>query len=222
MPKFATTSLVVLGLLAATSALALDLPRKNQPIPGQARLLRPESATAILGCDDGTPDNAYFQDTNWRVGNLFNFGAGALLSTVEFMHYGYGFAGPYAYDIELWDPVSCTFIAAVNGLSAANAANAVQVETVNLCPQSLYVAGNVIVALDPNSCLAANDCYPDLMYDAQINVFCPVIVDATVPAAADCYDQSSVSGPFLLRVETNNCPTPTKQGSWGDVKVLYR
>ena len=222
MSKVATTTLVLAGLLAATSALALDLPRKNQPLPGGTHLLRPESATAILGCDNGNTENAYFQDTNHRLGNLFNFGGGAVLSTVTFAHYGFGFAGPYNYDIELWDPVSCTFIAARNGLVAANAAAAIRTETVNLCPQNFFVTGNVIVTIDPNTCAAPNDCYPDMLYDDQLNVFCPIIVDATVPAAADCYDQSSVTGPFLLRVETNNCPTPTKQGSWGDVKVLYR
>lgn len=222
MPKFATTSLVLIGLLAATSALAYDLQRKDLPIPGHGRLMRPESATAILGCDNGTAFSAFFQGTNDRLGNVFNFGAGAIISTVEFAHYGFGTPGPYNYDLELWDPTSCTFISAVNGFVAADAASAVQVEVLNLCPENLYVAGDVIVALDPNTCPAPNDCYPDLLFDDQINVFCPVVVDATLPAAADCYDQSSVAGPFLLRVETNNCPTPTKQGSWGNVKVLYR
>jgi hypothetical protein len=217
-----TTSLVLLSLIVASSALALDLPRKNQPIPGDARSLRLESVNAVLGCDDGVADNAYFQDTNWRLGNLFDFGGGAVISTLQFVHFGYGFAGPYNYNIELWDPTSCTLISGVNGLVAQNAATALMVETVGLCPQNLYASGPVMVTIDPNSCLAANDCYPDLMYDDQIGVFCPVIVDATVPAAADCYDQSSVSGPFLLRVETNNCPTPSRPGSWGGVKVLYR
>lgn len=222
MRKIATTTLVLLGLFAATSAFALDLPRKGQVPAGPHRTFTLESVNAVLGCDDGTPESAYFQDNVYRFGNLFDFGAGALLSSVEFAHYGFGFAGPYNYDIELWDATSCTFIASVNNLVAANAATAIQVETVPLCASNLYVDGPVVVALDANTCADPTDCYPDLLYDAQLNVLCPVIVDATNPAAADCYDQSSVSGPFLLRVETNNCPVPSKLDSWGKVKVLYR
>lgn len=222
MRKMATTSLVLLGLLAATSAFALDLPRKGGAPDGQFQTRMLESVNAVLGCDNGNLENAYFQDANWRIGNLFDFGSGALISSIEFVHYGFGFPGPYNYDIELWDPTSCTFISSVNGLVAADAAAAPEAELVSLCPQNLYVTGPVIVAIDPNTCADPTDCYPDIIYDDQIGVFCPVIVDATNPAAADCYDQSSVSGPFLLRVETNNCPVPAKSGSWGSVKVLYR
>lgn len=222
MRNAATTTLVLLGLLAATSAFALDLPRKGQVPAGQHRTFTIESVNAVLSCDNQTPESAYFQDDNWRFGNLFDFGAGALISTVQFAHFGFGFDGPYQYDIELWDPTSCTLIGSVDNLVAADAALEAQVETVPLCASNLYADGPMVVAIDANTCLDPTDCYPDLLFDGQINVFCPVIVDATSPAAADCYDQSNLSGPFLLRVETNNCPVPSKVDSWGKVKVLYR
>jgi hypothetical protein len=221
MRKTATTLLVLLGLFAATSAFAVDVKKAGLPTPRPVRL----NATAILntplGCDDGVEYNAYFQNTDDRIGNVFSFGSGATLSRLSFEHFGFGFPGPYNYNIELWDPTSCTFVAAKNGLIAQDAANDFVFEDVDLCSDNIHVAGDMIVTIDPNSCAAPNDCYPDVLFDDQLEVFCPVIINdaSTSPA---CFDVSPISGPFILRVDINNCPVPAKKTSWGELKTLYR
>ncbi len=223
MKRLATAMLLLAGLLAATSAMALDLHQKKTGVPSsqpKTRLIR-NTVQAIYACDDGIASSAYFQGTDDRLGNSFNFGSGAVLSTVAFAHYGFGFSGPYNYDLEVWDPTSCTFIAAKNGLVAADAANDAVIENVDLCGSNLFVAGEALVAVDPNSCLSATDCYPDILFDDQVGVYCPYII-VTASTAPVCFDYSPYSGPFLLQVETDNCPTPAVKHSWGSVKTLYR
>jgi len=219
MEKIATALLVTLALTAATSAMALDLHRRSGTVP--SRDLGTQSITAFIGCDNGVLNSAYFQKDTERLGNLFDFGGGALLSRITFAHYGYGFSGPYSYDIELWDPLSCTFIASRDNLTAADAATSVIVEDVNLCQDNLFAVGLVAVTLDPNSCIGANDCYPDLIFDDQIDVICPfVIADATTLPV--CIDASPYNGPFVLRTELDNCATPSKRPTWGQMKAHYR
>jgi hypothetical protein len=220
MKRLVTMCFVVVGLLAATSAMALDLHSRTS-LPRALNLTRPMTATVVLGCDDGNAYNAYYQATDDRLGNLFDFGTSSMLGTVNFAHYGWGIAGPYDYDIEVWDPTSCTMVAAKNGLVASDAADAVGVETVDLCSSGIVLSGNMVVTIDPNSCVAPNDCYPDLMYDDQIDVFCPVIINNATTAPA-CYDVSPYNGPFLLRIGLNTCATPTHRESWGHLKSIYR
>jgi len=209
--------LVLAGLSIATCAMALDTQKRpmmtTQPEGTGFRV------DALFQCDDNVTNNAYFQDPNGRYGNVFSFPAGSRLTNVVFVHFGYGFAGPYAYDIEVWDATSCTYFGGRNGLSAANAAAAFRTETVDLCAQNLVVSGDYAVTVDANSCAAPDDCYPDVMWDDQLFVACPVIIDAI---GGVCIDVSDQSGPFLLRVNTNNCPVPTIPSSWGNVKTLYR
>jgi hypothetical protein len=221
MRKLATAFLVLLGLAVASNVFALDLRRHTMPNNHSVRVNSPALIQAVLGCDDGVAANAYYQNTDDRLGNLFSFGASARLSRVAFAHYGFGFPGPYMYDIEIWDPASCTFVTAKNNLVAQDAANAIAVEDVDLCSDNILVSGNELVMIDPNSCLAPTDCYPDLLFDDQTGVVCPVIINNASTAPA-CYDVSPYSGPFLLRVETDNCPVPTKKTSWGELKTLYR
>ena len=220
MKRMVTMCCVVVALLAATSAMALDLHR-HANLPQALRTIHPMSTSAVLGCDDGYAYNGYYQATDDRIGNVFDFGTGALLGTVSFVHYGYGFAGPYNYDIEIWDPASCTMVVAKNNLVAGDAANALATETVDMCPSGIYLSGQMMVTIDPNSCAAPNDCYPDLMYDDQTDVFCPVIINTATTAPA-CYDMSPYNGPFLLRIGLNTCATPTHRDSWGHLKSIYR
>jgi hypothetical protein len=223
MKRMVIALLVILGLAVASAAMAVDVLPKKNGLPQARHIDRSPrfAATAVFGCDNGVESNAYFQGTDDRVGNVFNFGSGAVLSAVGFDHFGFGFAGPYNYALELWDPTSCTFIASVNNLVASDAAAASVFEVVDVCGSNLFVAGDVAVTIDPNSCIDPTDCYPDLVFDDQINVVCPtIIVDAST--SPTCFDYSPYSGPFILRVETDNCPTPAAKHSWGSVKTLYR
>jgi hypothetical protein len=220
MKRSVTILCVVIGLLTVTSAFALDLSRHSaNPLPLNKPI--PNTTTAVLGCDDNYAYNAYYQGTDDRLGNIFDFGAGSLLSRVGFVHYGWGFPGPYNYDVEIWDPTSCTYAAGRNNLVASDAASNLVYEEVDLCPNEIFLTGYMVVTIDPNTCLASDDCYPDLMFDDQLNVFCPVIINNASTAPA-CYDVSSYNGPFLLRVETDNCPTPVQHRSWGALKSIYR
>lgn len=221
MRRSATLFLLLAGLLAASTAFAVDFQRKATVPQGSG----PEGAhleftlASVLACDDGNAVSGYYQYDIARYGNLFTLPAGTRLSALEFAHFGFGFGGPYAYDIELWDPASCTLMAALNNLTAQDAADAVGVEQIYLCPQNWVYGGDVIVAIDANTCLAPNDCYPDLLFDDQINVLCPFIVDASSGACSDVSDQG---GPFILRLEIDGCPVPTVPRTWGGLKTYYR
>jgi hypothetical protein len=216
MRRLAIASVVLAGLVIAGVASAVDFDKKTvmpQDLGLQFKLV------AVLACDNGNPSSAFYEADAYRYGNLFSLGGGARLSTLEFAHYGFGFSGPYNYDVEIFDPTSCTLVAAVNGLVAQDAANDIMVESVDLCAQNLTLAGNVIVAIDANSCVSPSDCYPDVLFDTQINVVCPYIVD---PAGHVCEDISGEGGPFILRLEIDNCAVPTIPSTWGAVKGYYR
>ena len=222
MRKFVTLAIVAVALASATSAFAVDSQMRspaNGPAPHHVG--GPFSVNTVLGCDNGNFFNAYFQNQNNAYGNLFSFGASSVLSRVSFLHFGFGFSGPYNYSLQVWDPTSCTMVTQKTGLVAADAADAEQVEVVELCSDNITLSGNKIVAVLPLTCLAANDCYPDVAFDDQINVLCPYVVAATTTTPA-CTDLSVQSGPFLLRAETNACAVPTSAHSWGQVKSFYR
>lgn len=214
-------SLVLAGLCLATCAMALDM-SKRLPTTLPERVGGFE-LNALFQCDDNVPYNAYYQDPNGRYGNVWTF-SNERVSQVQFVHYGWGFAGPYNYDIELWDAATCTYIGGKNNLVAGNAATALRTETVNLtvAEGGTCLNGDIIVAIDANTCIAGAsppDCYPDLFYDDQLFVACPVIVDAINFVCTDVSDQS---GPFLLRATTVGCVVDVKPSSWGKVKTLYR
>lgn len=216
MRRFAIAFMVLAGLTVAAAAGAVDFGQKAA-LPQNLSLQF--TLSQVLACDNGNPASGFYQADIYRYGNLFSLGGGARLSHVTFAHYGFGFSGPYNYDLEMYDLASCTLVAAVNGLVAQDAANDIMVETVDLCPQNLTLAGDVIVAIDANTCASASDCYPDLLFDNQINVLCPYILD---PATHECVDISSEAGPFILRLEIDNCPVPVVPGTWGNLKQLYR
>lgn len=211
--------LILAGLCLATSAMAVDL---NKRATGQI----PAGTTgftldANFTCDNNSPSSAWFQADNQRFGNVFTFPAGSQLSRLEFVHFGFStLVGPYNYDLELWDPTTCTLINTANGLSAANAFSTIQTEIEDLCARNLFASGTVAVTVDANSCFDPTDCYPDVLYDDNLFVVCPIIVD--VPTVT-CLDVSDQAGPFMLRVDYDTCPpTSTVPSSWGKVKSLYR
>src|SRR5690349_17322606 len=122
MKSVVSTLLVLAVLASATTAFAVDFNRKSTAIPGGSATHVRYSVNALLFCDDAVQNNAYFQGTNQAFGNSFNFGASSRLSSVDFFHFGFGFSGPYAYDLVLYDKASCTLITTVPGLVAADAA----------------------------------------------------------------------------------------------------
>jgi hypothetical protein len=221
MKRLVTVLCFATAVLSFTSAFALDLQRKGPNHETNKMHVNLNGAQAVFGCDDDIFYNAYYQATDDRFGNLFDFGGGAVLSEVAFAHYGFGFSGPYNYNLEIWDPTSCTFVVAKNNLVAADAAGGPVAEDVLTCGDNIFLAGTMLVAIDPNTCLASNDCYPDLLFDDQLNVACPMIIN-NVSTGPVCSDVSQFSGPFLLRVATDQCPTPARTHSWGQLKAIYR
>lgn len=213
--------LVLAGLCLATSAMAVDLQKRPSGLIGTApEMASQPTLNVILGCDNGNAFSAFFQKDNARYGNVFNFPPGSKLTAFEFLHYGFQtLVGPYNYDLELWDWNTCTYIGGVNNLQAADAFASVQAEYENVCNSNLIVSGDVAVTVDANSCFDPTDCYPDVLFDDQILVVCPVVVDLDFNV---CYGVEDQSGPFIFRVEYNNCPVPVTPASWGKVKVLYR
>lgn len=209
--------LVLAGLCLATCAMALDMNRR--PVTTLPEATGGFELNALFQCDNNSPSSAYYQDPNGRYGNVFAFPAGSFLSSMQFVHFGFGFAGPYLYDVEVWDAASCTYVGGRNGLIAQNAATALRTENVDMTAANLCLNGEYIVAIHAHTCAAPDDCYPDVVYDDQFNVYCPVIIDA--PNGV-CIDVSAQSGPFLLRANTTECITDVRPSSWGKVKTLYR
>jgi hypothetical protein len=211
-------------VLFAASANAAELKKTN--VVGSQQ--HPVDFTT-LGCDDGVEFNAFFQSSTNFYGNVFNFGAvSSQLDRVEFYHCGWNtLGGPYNYNVELWDAGTCTRIAQAVGKQAADAFNCsgpspsiLEVEA--LCNDNLRGTGNVIVAIDPNSCAAPNDCYPDVTFDDQAFITCPFTI-APSGSTGVCTDLGAQgAGPFLLRIDLNGCQTAIPQQSWGGVKTLYR
>ena len=226
MKRLATLLGVAIMIGVASQAFAVDLHNSHRTgtigNPTSPRQNHTFSVQTIVGCDDGYLWSSWYQNADDRLGNLFDFGTGAQLSTVAFYHYGWGFSGPYQYDLEVWDPVSCTQVATVAaGLTALDAAASSVVEVVNACPSDLHFTGVMMVGIHPLTCISATDCYPDLVYDDQTDVFCPVII-GNASTSPVCYDVSANAGPFVFRCELDNCPVPAKRATWGQLKSSYR
>jgi hypothetical protein len=220
MKRFVTTAALLAVMLTAVSAFALDA---KSPV-SEAIAPHPIDFT-LVSCDNGVEFNALLQGTAPYYGNVFDFGAISQLSRLEFYHCGWAtLAGPYNYNVELWDLATCTRVGQALGKQAADAINCSGpspsiLEVEPLCDDNLMASGFTIVAINPNSCFASNDCYPDLTFDNQINVACPFVI---TPATLVCTDLSPSFGPFLLRADLNGCQTGTETKSWGSVKTLYR
>lgn len=207
-------------LTLAAPSFARDLQRHpDQTTP--ARLPQQMTAHSILGCDNGVTWSGWFQYADDRLGNVIDFGAGGTLSSVTFDHYDYSTVGPYAYDLEVWDPTSCTLVAGKYNLSAASSVFTNTFETVNLCGTGITVSGPTFVGIHPKTCNSPTDCYPNLVFDSQLNVACPVII-SNASTAPFCGDVSPFGGPFLLRAAVNECTTPSLDRTWGQLKSYYR
>jgi hypothetical protein len=217
MKLLATSLLLLAGLVSASAVFAVDFTKKG-PISGPIPTFK---VTTVYACDNTNLNSGFFQDDFTAYGNNFNFAANSNVDAVEFIHYGFGFPGPYNYDLEFWDKTSCTKITSFDGLVAGDAGSSPRVEHIDACFAQLNLTGEVIVAVDPNTCLAPNDCYPDVIFDtATVQNPCPYQVNVN---GAGCFSLApDGSGAFLLRVEVNNCPTPVHNGSWGAVKQIYR
>ena len=213
MRRFATTAVLLASLLSAVSAHAFDVAR---PLQSHAT---PNFTLVAQVCDNGVNFNAFFQADIRRYGNEFNFGAGARLSSIEMVHDGWEtLFGPYMFDVELWDVTTCTLIASADNLAASDAFDGAITESFNLCPFELEAAGAVGVMIDANSCSDPSDCYPDISWD-NTTPECQWII---TPGAPSLCQFSPTAGDFLLRVDLDNCPTPTRPVTWGTIKQKYR
>lgn len=211
MNRIATPALVIATCLA-TPALALDMrPAVERPAP----ILH----AGLLACDNGIYASAFVQQDRRRFGNEFDFPPNAQLSRVEFVHNGQTILhGPYVFDIELWDPVTCTFIGSADQLVASDAYGGPLTESFDLCPLGLHGSGRVAVMIDANSCAPDDDCYPDLGLDPTTRD-CQWIITPGAPSICAFFPST---GDFLLRIELDACPTGAGEATWGDIKQRYR
>ncbi len=165
---------VLLAVAMVGSASAIDLQIKAGPptsINFQAR--------TPFYCNGAVGQNAFYQLNTAAYGNAYDVGVGGPLSYLDFVHNGYGFAGPYSYNVVVYDQATCTQVCNFGPLSAGDAAAGPVQEVVDVCSYSCNVTGAVIVALRPLSCLAANDCYPDIMWDYTGALGCGSVIDYT-------------------------------------------
>lgn len=201
--------------LAVAPASALDV----KAFGGQSD----HSSRVAYSCDEGAQDSAFYQNQGSLYGNAFDTGAGGPLSVVDFEHFGFGFPGPYDYNIVVYAEGTCTVVGSVNGLSAVDAATVPGAESVDVCDADIQVSGSTVVTVEPLTCAAPNDCYPDVFFDASGVVnSCGRIV--TGGAGCDTPAQGS-AGPldFLLRASVDECgSTPTEVVTWSNVKNSYR
>jgi hypothetical protein len=214
--------LLLFALLAVTlvgSAAATDFQIK----PGSSTPLNFSPRTAYY-CNGTVGENAFYQWNDTAYGNAYDVGVGGPLSYLDFFHNGYGLAGPYEYHVVVYDSATCTQMCDFGSLFAGDAAAGATEEIVDVCAYNCFVTGAVIVALRPMTCLAANDCYPDLMWDATGALGCGSIIDySTTPEG--CFQVLSANGivDFLFGIYVDECPpTATESTTWGSVKGLYR
>ena len=179
------------------------------------------SGRVAFTCDDDVLSSAYFANALSAYGNAFDVGAGGPLSHVEFWHYGwFTLAGPYDYNLKVYDEATCTEIASIP-LVAAHAFDHDELAVEDLCTYGIAVSGAIVVAVEPLSCAAPTDCYPDVYFDdvAPVND-CTRIVDTTGPSGCDV---GGFLNDHVLRISVDECGgTPTDEASWGGVKNLYR
>jgi hypothetical protein len=213
MRPFASAAALLASLLLAVPAFAFDTRTHYERS-------RPERTAGLMQCDSGVDLGAFFQADTHRYGNTFTFGPGiSQLTTVEITHHGYYLMpGPYAFDVELWDNETCTFMSSVDGLVASDAFDRVVTESFNVCPGNLIGSGRINVMIDPNSCDTPFDCYPDLEFDQLIPGSCQRIINAVT---SKC-QTGLQGGNFLLRISLDDCATPTVTHTWGAVKTRYR
>lgn len=221
---------VLLAVTLVGSASAIDFSTKADSPAYQL------TSRVGLYCSGINFDSAFFQDGQAIYGNTFDVGAGGPLSYLDFTHYGYGFSGPYNYTLFVYDPATCTELASVPGLVAGDAGSSPVEEIVDLCAYNVSVTGIVLVGLQPLTCYAVGDCYPDIAFDWNGDGDTPGTIDgcgsivdlSTVPPGCFQITATDTSGAsqvvdFLFGIWVDECPpTATQPTTWGNVKGLYR
>jgi hypothetical protein len=211
--RLAIRGLLLVLLVGAIAAPAMAFDTKgyvHHQLSGQRLLYQ---------CDDGFLDNAYFQNQGYVYGNAFNVGAGGPLSFVDFVHFGWNtWSGPSQYILHVYDEGTCTEIAALGPYTADDAYNSDVEQLQDLCATGVAVTGQISVLLEPLSCVAPNDCYPDVYFDQTGNLDgCDRVFPLTAP---DCTPY--LNGDFVFRIGVDECGTATQSVTWGNVKALYR
>ncbi len=197
--------LVLIGLLVlfmASTASAADLTKGT---PANATSFEP--TRDMIYCSGVNADNAFYENGIYAYGNMLSVGEeNHTLTTLDFLHYGWGFAGPYDYDLLVYDALTCTVVHEVNGLVAADAAEQDVQELVDLCPYNMVVTGDLFVLIHPLSCYVPTDCYPDLYFDISTPPDgCGVRAEVGVPES--CVQILSSSGvvDFLQGITIDEC-----------------
>lgn len=204
--------LVLIALLVLTmagAAGAADLSR-DQAGTGQ----QVSHSRSLVYCVGSNYDNAFYENGIYAYGNALTMDGSGPLTTLDFYHDGYGFVGPYDYTLFVYDAATCTVIGSVPGLVAGDAAAGLIEEVVDLCPYDLAVTGDIVVAIQPQSCIVPTDCYPDIGFDVTTPpAGCGM--RATVGVDGSCVQILSTSGvvDFLLGVTFNECAAPPVTGA---------
>lgn len=210
--------LVLLALLIVTmagSAAAMDFTATAKPTGDASQLQATRYGVACAGINF---DSAFYQDDTKIFGNQMDAGAGGQLTTLNFKHKGYGFSGPYSYNLFVYDFATCTQVYAEFGLTAADAAAGAVTEVVDLTPYNWSVTGFFFIGIQPLTCLAVGDCYPDVGFDYDALTPAPVVsgcgsaVDLTDPLAPWCYAITTTDPlpvDFLMNVAIADPPAPT-------------
>jgi hypothetical protein len=170
------------------------------PRPGLMGEMLEIQSDQELYCDDGSGETfLYSASENW-YGNLFVLPCDvAQLKSIRFFHHGFGFAGPYDYNLHILD-ASCNQIAVFTGLQAQDASSTLEEEIVDLSSYNLCLDGDFMVMVEPLSCVDAptdQDCYPSMYFDTS---------PGTNPANA-C---------SRIRLPSSNCVQFTVGGNYGN------
>ena len=211
--RFAIQGLLVVLLVGAIAAPALAVDTKGYV---HHQVVGPR---VYYQCDDGWLDNAYYQNQGYVYGNAFDVGAGGPLSYVDFFHFGwYTWSGPSQYNLRIYDDLTCTLITTIGPYTADDAYDHDVEQIQDLCPAGVVVTGQVGVLLEPLSCAAPSDCYPDVYFDQTGNFDgCDRVFPISAPSCTPY-----MNGDFVFRIGVDECETATKSVSWGGVKALYR
>lgn len=178
------------------------------------------SGRLYYSCDNGNQDNGFFQDGVTVYGNAFDVGDGGPLTTVEFYHYAWGeLAGPYDYNIYVYDALTCEELCVIGPLQAADAQNVHTLEVVDICPYNCYISGEILVGIQALSLSSAGYYHPTVDFEEEPVDNCMRQVD--IASATGC-DTVLDSGDFLLRITVNECTTPGEATSFSAVKAMYR
>jgi hypothetical protein len=217
----------MLWVATALLSTALVVPHPVRASPPAAGL----QDTHMLSCDDGSMGGTLVQRDDTAYGNRFALGcAGGRLRRASFVHWGSGFAGPYAYRLRVLD-AECRQVGVTGLLLAADAAGAPAAADVDLAAFGWCVGAGFVLALEPLTCAEVGDCFPAVAVDASSDgdsrAHCGVVVKLG-GGSQECFAPRSADGryfDFRLRAEVDCadplCASPVAAGTWTGVKRLY-